>query len=103
MKEPEERIPLRKAKFTVQTALAYRNFQASLKGDPPWSINEVARRINVSPTTVHRFFREESDPKRAMAMSLDMATRLCSVLNCEIGELMEVEETDMFLDDIDKD
>ena len=56
----------------------------------------------VSPTTIHRLMRDEDDPKAASALSLDVASRICSVLNAEIDELMEVVETDMYLDEIDK-
>ena len=101
--ESEDRIPLRKAKFTVQQALAYHNLQRSFRGLGPLSINEVARLSNVSPTTVHRTMRSEDDPKSANALSLDLATRLCSVLRCEINDLITVEEVEgEYLDSIDK-
>lgn len=101
--EESERIPLKKVKLTVQTALAYFNLQRSFKSLHPWSINEVARQCSVSPTTIHRLFREEDDPKRAVALSLDLATRLCSVLECEISDLMTTELVEgEYLDSIDK-
>ena len=102
--EEAERIPLRRVRFTLQTCLAYFNLQRSFKGLPPWSINEVARQMNVSPTTFHRLFRDpETDPKAAAAMSLDLATRICSVLECEISDLMTTELIEgEYLDSIDK-
>ena len=101
--EESERIPLRKVRLTVQTALAYFNLQRSFKSLPPWSINEVARQTGTSPTTIHRLFREEDDVKAAQALSLDLATRLCSVLECEISDLMTTELVEgVYLDSIDK-
>lgn len=99
----EQGIPLRRARFTVQQALAYHNLQRSFKGEAPWSINELARRTKVSPTTIHRLFRDpDTDPKAASALSLDLATRICSVLECDISDLITVEVTDQLLDSIDK-
>ncbi|MAC71189.1 MAG: hypothetical protein CMP84_13420 [Gammaproteobacteria bacterium] len=101
--EELERIPLKKVKLTVNTCLAYFNLQRSFKGLPPWSINEVARKTGTSPTTIHRLFREENDPKAAQALSLDLATRLCSVLECEVSDLMTTELVEgVYLDSIDK-
>ncbi len=101
--EDSDKIPLRKVRLTVQTALAYFNLQRSFKSLPPWSINEVARQTKTSPTTVHRLMREEDDVKAAQALSLDLATRLCSVLHCEISDLMTTELVEgVYLDSIDK-
>ncbi len=101
--EEFERIPLKKVKLTVQTALAYENLQRSFRGEGPMSINELARLCNVSPTTAHRTMRGEDDPKAAQALSLDLASRLCSVLNCEISDLMTTELVEgVYLDSIDK-
>ena len=101
--EESERIPLRRVKFCVAQALAYENLQRSFRGLPPLSINEVARRSGTSPTTVHRTMRAEDDVKAASAMSLDLATRLCSVLHCEISDLMTTELVEgVYLDSIDK-
>ena len=56
------------------------------------SINELARRCEVAATTVHRYFREEDDPKAASSLTLDLATKLVNVLDCGIDELMEIVE-----------
>ena len=101
--DPDERIPLKKVKFVIAQQLAFHNLQRSFKGLPPWSINEVARLSGVSPTTVHRCFRSEDDPKAAHALSLDLASRLCSVLDCEVQDLMTTEVVEgEYLDSIDK-
>lgn len=97
-------IKLRRVKLTLNTALAYFNLQASFRDEPPMSINELARRCEVSPTTVHRLFRDpETDPKAANALSLDLASRLVSVLGCGIDELLTIEDTEETLDSISKD
>ena len=101
--EESGRIPLKRVRFTLATCLAYFNLQRSFRGLPPWSINEVARKTGTSATTVHRLMRDASDPKAAQALSLDLATRLCSVLECEVSDLLTTELVEgEYLDSIDK-
>lgn len=101
--DPDERIPLKRVKFVVAQQLAFHNLQRSLKGKGPLSINAVARLSGVSPTTIHRCFRGEDDSKRAVALSLDLASRLCSVLECEVGDLLTTEVVEgEYLESIDK-
>lgn len=84
----------KRVRFTVSKALAWWNFKAAERGDAQMSINELARRCEVAATTIHRFFREEGDPKAASSLTLDLASKIVNVLDCGIDELMEVIEVE---------
>lgn len=86
-------------KLSVTRALAFYNLRAAQKNQKALSLHELARRCGVAATTVHRLSRDPTtDPKAASSLSLDLASRLVSVLECDIDELLEIENTNEYYD-----
>jgi len=53
-------------------------------------MNSLAVQAGVSATTITRLARPADDPKAASALSLDLASRIVSVLDCGIEDLLEI-------------
>ena len=95
----ENQVRKREVRLTVNKALAYRNLRAAQKGEKPITLHSLARLCGVAATTVHRLTRDpETDAKAASALSLDLASRIVSVLECDIDEILEIKETEEYLD-----
>ena len=75
-------------RFSLQKALAKANLKRAETGEKALTMNSVAVAAGVSSTTITRLAR--SDEKAASALSLDLAGKILTVLNCEIGDLLEV-------------
>lgn len=88
----------KEVRLTVDRALAFYNLRATQQGNKAISINELARRCGVAATTIHRLTRAIDDPKRATSLSLDLASKIVTVLDAGIDELMEVVEYDEMID-----
>ena len=59
----------------------------------PRPANAAARlRQELAATTITRLARPVDDPKAASALSLDLASRIVTVLDCGIEDLLEVIE-----------
>jgi DNA-binding XRE family transcriptional regulator len=54
----------------------------------------VAVQAGVSATTITRLERPVDDPKAASALSLDLASKIVTVLDCGIEDLLEVIDWD---------
>jgi len=53
-------------------------------------MNALATQAGVAATTITRLAR--TDDKAASALSLDLASKIVTVLDCGIGDLLEVVE-----------
>ena len=61
-------------------------------GEKPITMNSLAVQAGVAATTITRLARPVDDPKAASALSLDLASRIVTVLDCGIDDLLEVSE-----------
>lgn len=77
-------------RFTLQKALAKSNLRRVEAGLKPLSMNSLAVQPGVAATTITRLAR--SDEKAAAALSLDLAGKIVTVLDCGIEDLLEVVE-----------
>lgn len=77
-------------RFTLAKAIAKANLRGAEAGQRPITMNSLAVQAGVSATTITRLARLVDDPKAASALSLDLASRIVTVLDCEIGDLLEV-------------
>jgi DNA-binding Xre family transcriptional regulator len=57
-------------------------------GEKPLTMNSLAVQAGVAATTITRLAR--SDEKAASALSMDLASRIVTVLDCGIEDLLEV-------------
>jgi DNA-binding Xre family transcriptional regulator len=55
-------------------------------------MNSLAVQAGVATTTITRLGRSADDPKAASALSLDLASKIVTVLDCGIEDLLEVVE-----------
>jgi DNA-binding Xre family transcriptional regulator len=53
-------------------------------------MNSLAVQAGVAATTITRLARPIDDPKSASALSLDLAGKIVTVLDCRIEDLLEV-------------
>jgi DNA-binding Xre family transcriptional regulator len=82
----------KQVRLTLAKAIAKANLKRSETGEKPITMNSLAVQAGVSATTITRLARPTDDPKAASALSLDLAGRIVSVLDCGIGDLLEVVE-----------
>jgi DNA-binding Xre family transcriptional regulator len=59
-------------------------------GEKPITMNSLAVQAGVAATTITRLTR--TDDKAASALSLDLASRIVTVLDCGIEDLLKVVE-----------
>ena len=64
-------------------------------GEKPITMNALAGQAGVSATTITRLGRGADDPKGASALTLDLAGKILTVLDCGIEDLLEVVEEDL--------
>jgi len=57
-------------------------------------MNSLAVQAEVSATTITRLARPVDDPKAASALSLDLASKIVTVLDCGIEDLPAVTDVD---------
>ena len=74
----------------VRLAIAKANLRRSEIGERPIKMNSLAVAPGVAATTITRLAR--SDEKAASALSLDLAGKVVTVLDCGIEDLLEVVE-----------
>lgn len=77
-------------RFTLAKAIAKANLRRAEAGEKPITMNALAVQAGVAATTITRLARGADDPKAASALSLDLAGRIVTVLDCGIEDLLEV-------------
>jgi hypothetical protein len=79
-------------RLTLAKAIAKANLRRAEAGQRPITMNSLAVAAGVATTTITRLARSAEDPKAAAALSLDLAGKVVTVLDCGIEDLLEVEE-----------
>ena len=77
-------------RLTLAKAIAKANLRRAEAGEKPITMNSLATQAGVAATTVARLAR--TDDKAASALSLDLASKIVTVLDCGIEDLLEVVE-----------
>ena len=80
----------KRVRLTLAKALARANLRRAESGEKALTMNSLAVAAGVAATTITRLARD--DQKAAAALSLDLAGKLVTVLNCGIEDLLEVIE-----------
>ena len=80
-------------RLTLAKAIAKANLRRAEAGEKAITMNSLAVQAGVSATTITRLARDLGDPKAASALSLDLASKIVTVLGCGIEELLEVVES----------
>jgi len=84
------RFMAKQVRLTLAKAIAKANLRRAEVGEKPITMNSLAVQAGVSATTITRLARLVDDPKAASALSLDLASRIVTVLDCGIEDLLEV-------------
>ncbi len=84
----------KQVRLTLAKAIAKANLRRAEAGEKPITMNSLAVQAGVSATTITRLARPVDDPKAALALSLDLASRIVTVLDCGIEDLLDVVEAD---------
>jgi DNA-binding Xre family transcriptional regulator len=77
-------------RLTLARAIAKSNPLRAEAGRKPITMNSLAVQAGVAATTITRLAR--TDDKAAAALSLDLASKIVTVLDCGIEDLLEVTE-----------
>ena len=77
-------------RLTLAKAIAIANLKRAERGQKAISMNGLASEIGVAATTITRLAR--TDDKAASSLPLDLAGKIVTVLECSIGDLLEVVE-----------
>jgi DNA-binding Xre family transcriptional regulator len=80
----------KQVRLTLQKAIAKANLRRAEAGEKPISMNSLAVQCGVASTTITRLARPADDPKTASALSLDLASKIVTVLDCGIEDLLEI-------------
>lgn len=80
----------KQVRITLQRAIAKANLRRAETGERPITMNSLAVACGVAATTITRLAR--TDEKAASALSLDLASKIITVLDCGIEDLLEVSE-----------
>ncbi len=75
-------------RLTLAKAIAKANLRRAEAGERPITMNSLAVQAGVAATTITRLAR--TDDKAAAALSLDLASKIVTVLDCGIEDLLEV-------------
>ena len=78
----------KQVRLTLAKAIAKANLRRAEVGEKPITMNSLAVQAGVAATTITRLAR--TDDKAASALSLDLASRIVTVLDCGIDDLLEV-------------
>ena len=83
-------VPLmaKQVRLTLAKAIAKANLRRAEAGERSITMNSLAVQAGVATTTITRLAR--TDDKAASALSLDLASRIVTVLDCGISDLLEV-------------
>jgi DNA-binding Xre family transcriptional regulator len=82
----------KQVRLTLAKAIAKANLRRAEAGQRPITMNSLAVAAGVATTTITRLARSAEDPKAAAALSLDLAGKIVTVLDCGIEDLLEVIE-----------
>jgi DNA-binding Xre family transcriptional regulator len=77
-------------RLTLAKAIAKANLRRAEAGQKPITMNSLAISAGVAATTITRLAR--TDEKSASALSLGLAGKIVTVLDCGIEDLLEVVE-----------
>jgi DNA-binding Xre family transcriptional regulator len=77
-------------RLTLARTIAKSNLLRAEAGRKPITMNSLAVQAGVAATTITRLAR--TDDKAASALSLDLASKIVTVLDCGIEDLLEVTE-----------
>ena len=80
----------KQVRLTLAKALAKANLRRAEAGEKAITMNGLAVAAGVAATTITRLAR--NDQKAASALSLDLAGKVVTVLDCGIEDLLEVVE-----------
>ena len=80
----------KQVRLTLQKAIAKANLRRVEAGEKPITMHSLAVQAGVSATTITRLARDPGDPKSASALSLDLASKIVTVLDCGIEDVLEV-------------
>ena len=80
----------KQVRITLAKAIAKANLRRAETGDKALTMNSLAIAAGVAATTITRLARD--DQKAAAALSLDLAGKLVTVLDCGVEDLLEVVE-----------
>ena len=80
----------KRVRLTLAKALARANLRRAESGEKALTMNSLAVITGVASTTITRLAR--NDDKAAAALSLDLASKLVTALDCGIEDLLEVVE-----------
>jgi DNA-binding Xre family transcriptional regulator len=83
----------KQVRLTLALAIALANLRRAEAGQRPITMNSLAVAAGVATTTITRLARSAEDPKAAAALSLDLASKIVTVLDCGIEDLLEVTES----------
>jgi hypothetical protein len=86
------RFMAKQVRLTLAKAIAKSNLRRADAGERPITMNSLAVQAGVATTTITRLGRSAEDPKAAAALSLDLASKIVTVLDCGIEDLLEVVE-----------
>lgn len=80
----------KQVRITLAKAIARANLRRAESGEKAITMNSLAIAAGVAATTITRLARD--DQKAAAALSLDLASKLVTALDCGIEDLLEVVE-----------
>ena len=80
----------KRVRLTLAKAIAKANLRRAESGEKAFTMNSLAMAAGVAATTITRLARD--DQKAAAALSLDLASKLVTALDCGIEDLLEVVE-----------
>ena len=81
---------MKEVRLTLPRAIALANLKRAERGQKAITMNALAVAAGVAATTITRLAR--NDQKAASALSLDLASKIVTVLDCGIEDLLEVIE-----------
>ena len=79
---------MKEVRLTLPRAIALANLKRAERGQKAITMNSLAAEIGVAATNITRLAR--TDEKGASALSLDLASKIVTVLDCGIEDLLEV-------------
>ena len=77
----------KQVRLTLAKALAKANLRCAEAGEKAITMNGLAVAAGVAATTITRLAR--NDQKAASALSLDLASKIATVLDCGVEDLLE--------------
>ncbi|MEX0649843.1 MAG: helix-turn-helix domain-containing protein [Candidatus Andersenbacteria bacterium] len=81
----------KQVRLTLAKAIAKANLRRAEAGEKPITMNMLAIAVGSAATTITRLAR--NDQKAAAGLSLDLAGKIVTALDCGIDDLLEVVES----------